>query len=137
MKRRWLATVVLGLAIGSPVVRERSWDSYPISSFPMFARADLGTRVALGHVALVDRTGKRRPADPALIGTPEPMVAMNVIERAIAEGRAADLCARVAARAPDDVSAIEVVTSIFDTTQYFSDPKPTTREVHASCNVSR
>ena len=137
MNARWAISGLLAAAILSPLVRERAWDSFPISSYPMFSRGDLGTQVALGHALLVDREGKRRPAPPALVGTPEPMVAKNVVERAIGDGRAADLCARIAARSPEDVVSVEIVTSVFDTQRYFSDPTPIRRKVHASCNVSR
>lgn len=141
MKR--LLTVALALAILSPIARERSWDGFPISSYPMFSRGDLGNVVTLGHVVLVVGGGARRPAPPALVGTPEPMVAKNLIEGAIARGAAADLCARIARRAsaeaPDAVQ-VEVVTSVFDSRRYFAEPEgrvPQSREVHASCSVPR
>ena len=137
MKARWLVTAALGAAILSPLVRDRSWDSFPISSFPMFSRGDLGTRMRLGHVILVDREGKRRPASPSVVGTPEPMVAKNLVENAIARGEAGAFCERVAGRAPADVVIVEVVTSVFDTQSYFSDPTPVERNVIGSCSVSR
>ena len=137
MKARWLMTVALGAAIVSPVFRDRSWDSFPISSFPMFSRGDLGTRVWMGHVILVDRDGKRRPAPPSVVGSPEPMVAKNLVENALARDEAPGLCRRIAGRAPSDVATVEVVTSVFDTTRYFADPTPLERHVAASCNVSR
>lgn len=137
IRARWLVTALLGAAILSPLARDRSWDSFPISSFPMFSRGDLGTRMWLGHVVLVAREGKRRPAPPSVVGTPEPMVAKNLVVNAIARGEARSFCERVADRAPPDVANVEVVTSVFDTTRYFTDPTPALRNVHASCNVSR
>lgn len=136
-------TTALALAILSPLVKGRSWDSFPISSFPMFARGDLGAVVPLGHAVLVARDGSRRPAPPALVGTPEPMVAKNLVEGAIARGAAADLCARIASRAATeepDAAGVEIVTSVFDTRRYFAEPAgrtPRSREVHASCIVPR
>jgi hypothetical protein len=137
MKARWGITAAIALAIVSPLARARTWDSFPISSYPMFSRGDLGTQLAMGHVVLVDREGKSRAAPPSLVGTPEPMVVKTVIDRAIVEGRAPELCARIAERAPADVVRVEVVASIYDTRRYFSDPTPLSREVHASCAVSR
>jgi hypothetical protein len=136
-KARWAITAAIALAIVSPLARASTWDSFPISSYPMFSRGDLGTRLAIGHVLLFDRGGKSRAAPPALVGTPEPMVAKTVIDRAIVDKRAGELCARVAANAPPDVVRIEIVASIYDTQRYFSDPTPLSREVHASCAASR
>ena len=137
MSPRWLVTALLSAAILSPLVRPAGWDSYPISSFPMFARGDLGTRVRVGHALSVDPAGRRRPMPLAAIGTPEPMVAKRLVELAIAEGRATELCARIASRAPEDSVRVEIVTSVYDSTRYFSDPTPVSREVHAACDVSR
>lgn len=141
MKR--LATLALALALLSPLVRERGWDSFPISSFPMFSRGDVGSIVALGHALLVTREGGRRPAPPAIVGTPEPMVAKNLVEGAIGRGDAAALCARIAGRAaleePDAV-AVEIATSSFDARRYFEAPDgkaPLSREVHARCAVPK
>ena len=137
---RVVTTVGLAAAILSPLFRERRWDSFPISSFPMFSRGDLGSIVALGHVVLVSESDSRSPAPPALVGTPEPMVAKNLIESAIARGDAAGLCTRIAARArieAPDARTVEVVTSTFDTRRYFADRAPLSREVHASCEVGR
>jgi hypothetical protein len=137
---RAVTTVVLSAAIVSPVAREPRWDSFPISSFPMFSRGNLGSVVALGHAVLVTEDGARRPAVPTLVGTPEPMVAKNLVEGAIARGAAFELCARIAARAvgeAPDARSVEIVTSVFDTRRYFEDPRPVSREVHASCEVHR
>src|SRR5690606_18740626 len=107
----------LSLAILAPVVMPKGWDSFPISSYPMFSRGDLGRRVTLGHALLVSADGARVPAPPSLVGTPEPMVAKNVVENAIARGAAAELCARIASRATGAAS-VEIVTSTFDSRAY-------------------
>jgi hypothetical protein len=136
MKARWIVTALLGLAIVSPLAREQGWDSFPISSFPMFSRGDLGTRLWLGHVVLIDRDGTRRPAPPSVVGSPEPMVAKKLVENALARDEARSLCTAIAGRAPPGTAKIEVVTSVFDTSRYFTDPTPVERNVHASCNAS-
>jgi hypothetical protein len=134
MNARWLLTALLGAALLSPLVRQRDWDSFPISSFPMFSRSDLGTRVRIGHVVLVGVDGSRRPAPPSVIGSPEPMVAIKIVENALARDEAHGLCVRIAGRAPPGVATIEVVTSEFDTSRYFTDPTPLERTVRSSCN---
>jgi hypothetical protein len=100
----------------------------------MFSRGDLGTRMWLGHVILVDADGNRRPAPPSVVGTPEPMVAKNLVENALARDEAPGLCTAIAGRAPPGTAKIEVVSSVFDTSRYFTDPTPVERTVHATCN---
>lgn len=129
------AAIALSAAILSPLAMPEGWDSFPISSYPMFSRGNLGRRVTLGHALLVHADGTRAPAPPALVGTPEPMVAKNVIENAIAAGRAGDLCAAIASRAKGAV-AVEIATSTFDSRAYFEGSRaPLERTVHASCPV--
>jgi hypothetical protein len=137
MSARWLFTAALGAAILSPLVRARGWDSFPISSFPMFSRGNLGTRVWMGHVILVDEDGRRRPAPPSVVGSPEPMVAKNLVENALARDEAYGLCMAIGGRAPPGVAKIEIVTSVFDTSRYFTDPTPVERTVHTTCNAWR
>jgi hypothetical protein len=133
-------TGMLTAAVLSPLVRPRGWDSFPISSFPMFSRGDLGSVVSLGHAVLVTEGGSRTPAPPSLVGTPEPMVAKNLVESAIARGDAHELCSRIAARARVEAkgaASVEIVRSTFDTRTYFDDPSPRSRTVHAACQVPR
>lgn len=136
MKARWGITAALAIAIVSPVFRDRTWDSFPISSFPMFSRGDLGTRVSLGHVILVNPDGTRRPAPPSVVGTPEPMMAVKVVENALARDEAEGLCERIAGRVERGVE-VEIVVSVFDTTKYFPDRVPLERTVRARCKSSR
>lgn len=139
-------TIALASAVLFPVTKSPGWDSFPISSYPMFSRGDLGTSVSVSHVVLVTSAGERRPAPPALVGTPEPMVAKALVETAIARGDTAGLCARVAARAKaegETAARVEVATSVFDTKAYFSSDavvarearSPSNRSVHASCAI--
>ncbi len=138
-----LLTVALAAAIVSPLVRERGWDSFPLSSYPMFSRGNLGTVNELAQALLVGPDGTRKPASPALIGTPEPMIAMAIVRAHVDRGTASELCAAVAARARDqtDASAIEIAKSVFDTRRYFSaEPDaraPLARTVVARCEVRR
>ena len=143
---RWklaLVTVVLAGAIVSPLAYERGWDSFPISSYPMFSRGNLGTVNELAHALLVTADGVRTPAKPALVGSPEPMIAMSIVRAHVDRGTSAELCAAVAARARDrsDVVAVEIARSVFDSRTYFSDgPRaraPIERTIVARCEVRR
>lgn len=156
----WASAAGLALAVLYPLTRPRGWDDYPISSYPMFSRGDIGRVVPLGHAVIVgqgrgDGSGgagagaegeARRPVPLALIGTPEPMVAKSIVEKAIARGAASDLCKTLAARVGAEEAsrgsqaplAVEIVTSTFDTRAYFAEGRaPVRREVHARCEVPR
>jgi len=140
---RAAVTILGALAILSPVVLPRGWDSFPISSYPMFSRGDLGAVNELAHAVLVGRDGTRAPATPAMVGSPEPMIAMAIVRSHVERGSAAELCGRIAARAAEagaDAAAVEIVTSVFDARRYFSGDDgraPLRREVHARCEVVR
>ncbi|MBX3263861.1 MAG: hypothetical protein KF782_29580 [Labilithrix sp.] len=136
-------TLALAAVILSPLARERGWDSFPISSYPMFSRGSIGAVNDLAHAVLVLEDGARVPASPSLLGTPEPMVATAIVRAYLASGAAEDLCAIVAARArparPEAV-AVEIVTSRFDARRYFSGApgarEPLERAVYARCEIS-
>jgi hypothetical protein len=131
--------LALAASILSPVVVPLGWDSFPISSYPMFSRGDVGTVNELAHVVLVRRDGSRVAAAPSLVGYQEPMVGMSVVRAHLERGTAGELCTSIAAHARDanvDAVGIEVVASVFDTRRYFSgDHAPLRREVHARCEV--
>lgn len=141
---RSLGTVVLAAAILSPLTFRAGWDSFPLSSYPMFSRADLGRINELAHVVLVRRDGTTLPASPTMIGTSEPMTAKAIVRNHVTRGTASELCVATAARAREtttDVIAVEVVTSVFDTRRYWSTAPdaraPLERKVHARCEVPR
>lgn len=145
-RARWIATAALSLAVLSPLARPATWDDYPISSYPMFARADLGRVVALSHAAFVLRDGSHAPVPSRYFGTSEPMVALFVIDGAISRGEAPALCDRIRAEAKASnehegaVAAVEIVTSTFDTREYFRtgrDAALRDRQLHARCEVAR
>lgn len=138
MKLRAAITIAIALLILSPLARPRGWDDFPISSYPMFSRSDLGNVVALAHALVVHADGTRTPAPPSLVGTAEPMVATAIVNRAIINGTAAELCATIAGRATDG-TAVEIALSTYDTRSYFAEKKrePVSRVVHARCAIGR
>jgi hypothetical protein len=133
---KYFVTVAVALVVLSPLARSPRWDSFPISSFPMFSRGDLGNVMSLSHVLAVDTEGRRAPVAPALVGSPEPMIAMAIAASNIERGAASELCRRVAERRADAV-AIEVVTSTYDMRSYFVAHEPIARTVHARCSPER
>lgn len=141
--RAWAITLGLAAAVLWPLAWPRGQDSFPLSTYPMFSRPDLGRVVPLAHARLLGPAGRARPAPPELVGTPEVMVAKALVEAAIARGEAQALCARVAARAAADAveaDAVEIVTSTFDSARYFASREgrePLSRVVHARCAVPR
>jgi hypothetical protein len=137
---RALITVAIALVVLSPVARRRGWDDFPISSYPMFSRGDLGGAQSLAHVLIVHADGRRTPAPPSIVGSPEPMVVLSIVAQAVRNGTARELCTAVAARVRDaDAVSVEVVVSAFDAMKYFRDGKraPESRQVHASCRIPR
>jgi hypothetical protein len=138
---------LLGVVVLSPIVQSRDWDSFPVSSFPMFSRGDRGHVRGLAHAVLVHRDGSKSAAPPSLVGTPEPMVATSIIASHIAKGTASDLCTFIADRAArgstaalaGEIASIEIVVSVYDTHRYFASPpsrEPIARDVHATCNIT-
>lgn len=126
-----------------PVTWERPRDSFPLSSYPMFA----GARERVSRVATVvgiTSEGERVILDPWLIGaSDEVILASATVWRAVADrGDSSNrLCREVADRLasrPGRVSPkpqrLEVAVERFDTVTYFrGDTAPLTRDVVARC----
>lgn len=137
---RSLVTVGIGLVVMSPVLRPRLWDDFPISSYPMFSRGDVGGAQELAQALVVYADGRRAPATPSQVGSVEPMVAMMTIWQSVRLGKGSELCALVASRVTDpNAEAVEIVVSAFDAKTYFQENRraPQSRIVHAHCEVKR
>lgn len=93
--RRWTALAVFVAVLASPALRNR--DSFPLSTYPMYARdrgrtAELATVVGRRPDGSLVRLGLRIVAD-----TDDPLIAQSSVRRAIDSGRAGAWC-RAAAR---------------------------------------
>jgi hypothetical protein len=143
---RVAAVVVSVLLVGAtlwPLLRSPYDDSFPLSTYPMFAsrRPTLQTySYALGETS----TGKRRTLEPSVVGTNEVLQALTIIERAVAgrKGEVAELCDSIAARvAADeefrDVVAIRIVTGTHDAVEYLARGRIGTEIERARCPVPR
>jgi len=134
--RRGVATGVIVVAIVSPALRDR--DSFPLSTYPVYATAR-GSEVTLATAVGITATGDVRRLSLGVIArTDDPLIAESFVDRAIAAGRAGSVCAGIAARAPDDVVAVEVVDERHDISAQRNDSDTLLeRTVHARCSVAR
>jgi hypothetical protein len=118
-------------------------DSYPLSTYPMFARAR--DKPWLSIAEGVDDGEHAVRLSPATIANDEVMQAAATVRRAVAAGPAAlaALCDTIATRVADDssylrVRAVRIVSARFDPVRYFTDgPTPEERNEHFRCPVSR
>ncbi|WP_434417611.1 hypothetical protein [Nannocystis pusilla] len=128
----WLVgLVLLGLSL-SPMLRPLGYDSFPFSSFPMFAhgRKDAVTTVHRAVAVLPDGTTLSLP--PRALGSDEVLQADVTLRHAIRRGKKASaaLCKAVARRvaadpAHADAVAVELLTERHDALAYFAgDPTP-------------
>ncbi len=139
-RRRVLAFSAVAVAVVAlPVLRSPGRDSFPLSTYPMFAAARPPVASFFTAVAL-DRSGRQLPlATRAIGGTDEPVHAAVTVQRAIAEGRAAELCAeiarRVAAAGPAGAARVEVVRLEVALLGRAADAAAAPRTVAAACPV--
>jgi hypothetical protein len=138
----------LGLAVGvaataavlSPLAAMDD-DSFPISSYPMFARPR-GQPTLYAVIARASDGSERRLA-PSWLGSSEVLQAKVLIQRSVEGGPAATraLCRSVAARlaaAQDasDLRSVEVVRRRYDPIAYFvTGPEPLEQERLERCPV--
>ena len=133
------------LATLEPTLRQAPFveDSFPFSTYPMFARA-LEKRT----IVFAEGTRGRQPAlrlGPALVANDEPMQAQRTLQRAASGGPTAirTLCERIAGRvaASEELSAVRrvrIVQGAFTPLRYFEgDGAPEEREVLGECRVRR
>ena len=142
---RWLAyTFGLGLAaaVASPALRD-SKDSYPLSTYPMFAAKRDNPRLYVAEAVSVD--GSRARLAPDFLGTDEVMQAAVVVRRAVraSEQRTQQLCEDIAERVRQSqrlASArfIELTSAEYDPVAYFvSRAQPEHPALHFRCPVRK
>ena len=132
-----LTIILVGLVL-SPLVGAFADDSFPISTYPMFATAR-SSETNLTHVILTDANGNEWGAEPSAIANDEVLQVQETILQALRDGEAATaaLCERVAGRvAGSGATTVQIVTSTFDAILYYDgDREPTERRVHATCET--
>lgn len=128
--------------VAAPGFGDPSDDSYPLSTYPMFARRR--GKPTLSFVEGVTDEGTVR-LPPGVVAHNEIMQAAATVKRAVHAGPAAleQLCTRIAADVAHDddypgVRAVAIVSARFDPIRYFSEgPIPEERVEHFRCVVPR
>lgn len=130
-------------ATASPLFVAAHRDSYPLSTYPMFARKLDKPRLTFAEGVIKGGPAVRLP--PALIANDEPMQALKTLRTAGNTGgrMLAQLCRSIATRvaaAPDyrEVRRVRIARARFDPLTYFeAGPVAEEREHLASCRVRR
>jgi len=142
MSRPWAYGFGLGLTllVAAPGFGDPRWDSYPLSTYPMFARPR--GRPVLHFAEAVGPRGERLRVPPALVANQEVMQAAATVRRAVRSGPDAmeALCERIATRWSQrehgPAREIALVSATFDPVAYFErGPEPEARTVHHACEV--
>lgn len=138
-----LASGALIAAVLSPLARAPDDDGFPLSTYPMFARAR-PTVLTMSYPLGVTADGGRRYLSPELIGTGEVLQAGAIVERAAARGAAAllALCEVIARRvaaspAHGEVAAIRIVTGTHDAVELLARDQRGPEIARARCDVPR
>lgn len=136
-----LLALFIIVATASPLLRSAREDSYPFSTYPMFARVldKPELTVALGVTA--SREVLRLP--PEMVANEQPMQAMRTLRQAGKDGRGAlkALCTSIAARVARErdlsrVKRVRIVRARFDPLTYFEGaPEPEHAQRLMSCPV--
>ena len=110
--RRLVAVVVGTVVLISPALRDH--DSFPLSTYPIYASArPREATFVTAHGERADGSAHRLSIN-VIARTDDPLIAASRVADAVAAGRADELCAEIAARAPSDVVAVVVVRERHD-----------------------
>ena len=98
LRLRLAGPVVAAVVVLSPMLREPTNDTYPLSTYPMFA-FDRGAEHTIGTAVEIGADGAAVRLSPKLIaGTDEVILASVTVKRSIASGEADQLCEEIAER---------------------------------------
>jgi hypothetical protein len=137
--RAWTALVAVVVVVGVvPYAMDR--DSFPLSTYPMFAEQRTSAETVDTAVGIAGDKVLRLGAE-RIAGADEPILAAATVSAAIANGGADGLCrdvaARVANEGPREATIVEVITERYDAVAWFDgDHTPLERVVHARCAVA-
>jgi hypothetical protein len=144
LARRLLAHVLglgLPLAVLSPIFSGAA-DSFPLSTYPMFARAR--GQPTLYSVVARAAGGREERLPPALLGSKEVLQAKVLIQRSVEAGPEAlarlceDTALRVVARAPEfvDARSVAIVARQYEPLDYFvKGPAPLAEQLLFECTL--
>lgn len=118
-------------------------DSFPLSTYPMYATARPRQGSLVTAVGLDDQ-GREIRLSLALIGsTDDPLIAESLLRTAVRQERTGRLCTEIAARTARDAQRHEVIdivvlTELLDLVDLVAGTAPPSeRTVHATCAVRR
>ncbi len=128
--------------VAAPGFGDPEDDSYPLSTYPMFARPR--GKPMLSFVEGVTRGAPVR-LPPEIVAHNEIMQAVATVKRAVQAGPEAleQLCTRIASDVATDtayanVHEVRIVSARFDPVRYFTEgPEPEERLEHYRCPVRR
>jgi hypothetical protein len=111
--RRRIVAVAVGIVVLiSSALRDH--DSFPLSTYPIYATARPREATFItAHGQGADGSA-RRLSIHVIARTDDPLIAASRVGAAVAAGRAEELCAEIAARAPSDLVAVVVVRERHD-----------------------
>ena len=117
-------------------------DSFPLSSYPMFARARTSSELAIDHFLVAQPDGSARFVAPAIVASGEVLQVRALIGEAIARGPqasaalCADVAARLAGREGHAGLELRLVRARYDALAYLTgrDTRGTQR-VHVRCPI--
>ncbi len=141
----WVLGAVMLALVFRPLSQPAGADSFPFSSYPMFAFGRPSALTDVHHLVAFDAAGVSRPVPPKLVANDEVLQAEVTLHRAVRGGRktSAALCKRVAARLADDpawsdVVRLELLSDRYDALVYFAgDTTPIRTKRRARCKVPR
>ena len=141
----WLLAAVMLALVLRPLARPAGADSFPFSSYPMFAFGRPSALTDVHHLVAFDAAGAGRPVPPKLVANDEVLQAEATLHRAVRGGRktSAALCKQVAARLADDpawadIVRLDLLSDRYDALVYFAgDTTPIRTKRRARCEVPR
>jgi hypothetical protein len=137
--------LAVAAAAAAPLLRDARHDSYPFSTYPMFARVLGRPQLTFAEGVTGSRQARRLP--PEMVANDEPMQAMRTLKLTANDGRRAlrRLCAAIAERVAAsptyaDVRRVRIARARFDPLRYFepdSGAQGQERERLVECRVRR
>ena len=146
---RFYAVVVSALVLGAvvwPVTWRSDRDSFPLSSYPMFAHNRRSAELRAVYAVATDAAGGRRYVPPELVANREVLQARAVLDRAGKSGGkgARLLCGEIAGRIAASGGGtfagaleVQIIRGRHDASVYFDTGELGSEKVLARCPVER
>jgi hypothetical protein len=136
---RRLVPIIAAVVVLSPLLRAPEDDSYPLSTYPMFA-TDRGREAAIATAVGIGEDGSVRRLSPeAISGTDEVILAAATVSAAVRRGEVEELCDEIADRlSGSDHLAVVIRTELIDVVEHVADDAPAMSiDEHGRCEVGR